>query len=1243
MNSRWHRLWFVLVGCLGLLSLAWLPATLKADSGLAQPVAPITLRDVVINEIAWAGTAASTADEWIELYNNTPYSIPLTGWRLTDNDNLDISLNGFIAPYAHYLIERTDDNTVLSVTADLVYGFGSGLNNTGQTLTLTHGDGSVIDLVNPDGGVWPAGANTPRVTMERIDPTAPGDDANWADNNGVLTHGWDADGNPLRGTARTHNSVYYPQPWSDLHVSQLGPNRVNAGEFVTYTLLIQNLGVYTATGVRLTDTLAYFPVPTISLLLRQEDTEVWDIDALPPAAQQRFTFTRNLPLTATGALVNSVEATTAATETQFSNNTAVWTTTIVPLSADLTLTKTGPLTATWGDAISYTLTLHNHGRVPAQQCILTDTLPEGVAYLGQEIPLPGASFTVTGQTLVWIIAEIGNGVQHRITVGAQVQETAAVGGLINTAAIACASADASPDDNHAVWPTELVDLRRPQVLISGVLYQGYQSGQPDDVLRLTNMSPFLVTLETWDLCKDNNGALLCKPLPDIAIPALSDVWITGNAAAFASSFGFPPNYEMASWLALTDNDELLLRDAEGATADALVYNDGMTPFPGWSGPGLRYYATPKGQRGQILARIPNEVTGLPIADTDTAADWLQYTGALTAGKQVLYPGWDFNPLFWPLQVTEPATVVVGIAPDSAFDVISQTIMQAREAISIEIYALRHPALIDALVQKAQAGVQVTLLLEGDIFGIGSNSPEWQTELYACQQLEATRNGACWFMIHDTSNNIYNRYNFIHAKLVIVDRSWVVVGSQNFTASGLPADDKANGTLGSRGAVIATTAPAVIARAADIFAYDCDPAHHNDLLRWNSDPAYADKYGPPLLPPDLSIHDGVSYTVRFPAPLVVSGEFDFELFTAPDAALRQSDALLGLVNHAGPGDTVLVQQAYEYTDWGADPETAPNLRLRAYLEAARRGAQVRIFVNGKSFIEGYDGPPEDNQATVNYVNQIATTEQLNLKAVLGNPTEDGIHNKMVLVNLHGDGKYSHVGSINGSESSSKINREVALQVKSDAVYDYLAGMFNFDWGQAQPIYLPIILRNYTPPEPPPPPVDYLVVSEVYYSGDANQEWVELYNPTQAAISLAGYRLGDYDGAGYLEGLYAFPNDAVIPAQSVIVVAGNGKAVFPYANYEFFENNPDIPTLARVGGDGDWGLGNGGDQVLLFNPGGQLNDGVVWGLATYPGILPHPGVLTWTHSLERYPAYYDTDDCTHDFRDRYPPSPGALPTD
>ena len=44
--------------------------------------------DVVINEVAWGGTHASAADEWIELYNNTTDTIPLNGWMITATNSV---------------------------------------------------------------------------------------------------------------------------------------------------------------------------------------------------------------------------------------------------------------------------------------------------------------------------------------------------------------------------------------------------------------------------------------------------------------------------------------------------------------------------------------------------------------------------------------------------------------------------------------------------------------------------------------------------------------------------------------------------------------------------------------------------------------------------------------------------------------------------------------------------------------------------------------------------------------------------------------------------------------------------------------------------------------------------------------------------------------------------------------------------------------------------------------------------
>jgi hypothetical protein len=449
---------------------------------------------------------------------------------------------------------------------------------------------------------------------------------------------------------------------------------------------------------------------------------------------------------------------------------------------------------------------------------------------------------------------------------------------------------------------------------------------------------------------------------------------------------------------------------------------------------------------------------------------------------------------------------------------------------------------------------------------------------------------------------------------------------------MPADDKRNGTGGSRGVVVATNAPAVVDRAAQIFALDCAPAAHNDVLRW--DPNNPDKYGSPIIPPDMTTPDPTTYTVRFPTPLTISETFDFELFTAPEAALRQRDALLGLVGRAGAGDRVLVEQLYEHADWGEDPATDPNLRLEAYISAARRGAEVRILVNRGTFGENF--VLDTYTPTLTYVRQVAAAEGLdNLQILAGDPTEYAIHNKMVLVDL-GDAHYTHVGSINGSETSSKLNREVALQIESAEIYDYLETMFMTDWYLSQPIYLPLTMRNYEPP------VNHLVFSELYYiTSEPNSEWAEIYNPTHQSVNIGGYLIGDAVQRDDYEGMYRFPPNAQIPAHSVVVVAVSS-ANTPEADFEIVDDDPTVPNLIAVAdwGENVWILANGGDELLLLDPQHQPIDVVTWGTGTYPGVTPHPGVA-YPHSLERYPPNRDSDNCAVDFRERAAPDPGKIP--
>jgi hypothetical protein len=72
-----------------------------------------------------------------------------------------------------------------------------------------------------------------------------------------------------------------------------------------------------------------------------------------------------------------------------------------------------------------------------------------------------------------------------------------------------------------------------------------------------------------------------------------------------------------------------------------------------------------------------------------------------------------------------------------------------------------------------------------------------------------------------------------------------------------------------------------------------------------------------------------------------------------------------------------------------------------------------------------------------------------------------------------------------------------------------------------------------------------------------------------------------------------------------------------------------------------LGNSGDQVALLDAAGRPVDAVAWGDGSYPGTRSHPGVSGGDHSLERFPASRDANDCAADFRDRYPATPGTVP--
>lgn len=121
---------------------------------------------LVINEVAWMGTLASANDEWIELKNISSNELDVSGWQLLDQgEQIKITFGNIKLPAGGLLLlERTDDNSVPGVTADLIYT--GALSNTDEGLRLFDNECNLIDeaAANPN---WPAGDNGTKRTMER--------------------------------------------------------------------------------------------------------------------------------------------------------------------------------------------------------------------------------------------------------------------------------------------------------------------------------------------------------------------------------------------------------------------------------------------------------------------------------------------------------------------------------------------------------------------------------------------------------------------------------------------------------------------------------------------------------------------------------------------------------------------------------------------------------------------------------------------------------------------------------------------------------------------------------------------------------------------------------------------------------------------------------------------------------------------------------------------------------------------
>ncbi len=154
----------------------------------AQP----TWGPIILSEVAWMGTAANTADEWIELKNIGAASVTLSGWTMRNESgsiaiNLGAGTTKTLSPGEHMLLERTDDTTLPNIKADIIYT--GALANSNEKLQLFNASCMLQDAAyaSPQ---WPAGNASEKRTMER----------------NSATHGWYSS-SIIGGTPHANNSA----------------------------------------------------------------------------------------------------------------------------------------------------------------------------------------------------------------------------------------------------------------------------------------------------------------------------------------------------------------------------------------------------------------------------------------------------------------------------------------------------------------------------------------------------------------------------------------------------------------------------------------------------------------------------------------------------------------------------------------------------------------------------------------------------------------------------------------------------------------------------------------------------------------------------------------------------------------------------------------------------------------------------------------------------------------------------
>lgn len=586
--------------------------------------------------------------------------------------------------------------------------------------------------------------------------------------------------------------------------------------------------------------------------------------------------------------------------------------------------------------------------------------------------------------------------------------------------------------------------------------------------------------------------------------------------------------------------------------------------------------------------------------------------------------------------TGTRNVTCFVGPDSAFDLINETLYAAQTSIVLEVYTLSSQALVDALIDADGRGVLVTVLLSYDrVSGVEDDYTE-----RAAWKLDNVGILVAW-----TTTD----YRFTHAKFWVIDSEITFVYSGNWAPTSIPVENSAR-----------------VNREMGFMFTDTDIAtYYEDVF--NDDFLISTPYSTTADGVLQAEETTLTYSPQFAIPEVVVGSMEVIPIFSPD---NSEDLLSSLIDNATT--TLDLELQYIKDDCPVVDEL---------IDAANRGVATRVIIPNPS-------PDPDEMAIVQSLLENGASVRF-FKGLNHN------HNKYIAV----DGEYVCISSINFSNTSVSENREAGAIVKNTNVATYFKQVFDYDWsigeiptGYIQPVTIvspkqgaivsgthniqanfaintytsgtvkidSILIHTWTNPDGLEShsvdfsaysegihiititgtptvgsdvivegkfniiddTVDWLVlISEVRYDGTAGPtelgEFFEVFNGFSFEVHIGGWKISDNEDD------YTIPLDTTISAEDMLIFVRDATTfINEMSALGITGITPDIIYI-------DIALANTGDELLMLDPEDNLLDACVWGTGSVAGHTSWTGSMDDTKSLHRDPANVDTDDCSVDF--------------